>query len=202
MTVSLDDRMGYFLLGCLIGVGIGYMIRYLQKIDRNVMILKKHLSKDRKESGFMRHPIVADVMISFLVLFTAYAAISTGITNHRVTENSNDTKAVGQKVERITRCNSEFLGKVIVALNERTTYTTAQADANVSLQKAQLKLLAIGLTIPPPSPADGDKAIREYYAKLNKFVDLAEKTAKKTISNPYPTISEFRICVLKFKETK
>jgi hypothetical protein len=92
---------------------------------------------------------------------------------------------------RSQTCTEEFLGTTVAALNERTTYSTQQANANIELQKAQLKFLSV---ISKPGDS-GDAALNEYVDALQNFFHVTALTAGKAESNPYPTREDYRMCL-------
>jgi hypothetical protein len=254
--MGLDDRLTYFILGCLIGIVIGYVTKSLRTIEKKVDAVDKIVKDNRSEDGFFRLPSKVDIQAWFvkvkiwlayfgrrglqaiptwtdikswpvrtwhwlrtrrvqdvaLFLVVALSVLASfqsqvvsnhqkEISNHQAAQDKRDHETQ-MRIVRITTCNSQFLGKLIVALNERTTYSTAQANANVTLQEGQLKVLLFGLTIPPPTAEQGKAAVDEYLQKLHDYIDLATKTAGKTLNNPYPTLEEFTSCVDKNQEIK
>lgn len=92
-------------------------------------------------------------------------------------------------------CTEEFLGSTVEALNERTQYSTAQADANIELQKAQLKFIRV-LVKPGPTPDDlGEQALNDYFDALTEYNRLTALQAGRAESNPYPTREDYRMCL-------
>lgn len=205
--MGLDERLFYLILGILIGFVLGYMTRKLQNIEEKIDEVDMVIQKDLNEEGFIRFPRWSDIKHFFgkvdikhialllVVLFSAVASFQSQVVSNKIERNSTEDRKTQDRIVRILTCNSSFLGKTIVALNERTTYSTDQADANVKLQKEQLRLLTFALTVPPPSAQDGKKAVDRYFKTLNNYVDLASKTANKQLKNAYPTSEEFTSCV-------
>ena len=205
--MGLDERVFYLVLGILIGFVLGYFTHKLQNIEEKVEEVDMIVKKDRGEGGFIRFPSwssikrwfskidIKHVALFIVVLLSAAASFQSQIVSNKIERNSAEDQKTQERIVRILTCNSSFLGKTIVALNERTTYSADQADANVKLQKEQLRLLTFALTVPPPSARDGRKAVDRYFKTLNNYVDLASKTASKQLKNAYPTSEEFTSCV-------
>jgi len=189
--MSLDERLGWLLVGCVIGFVLGYIVRALrdikEELDEVDGILKKS-PRSRNDRGFMRFPIISDIALLAVVLLTVWASFSSQHASNQVHEQ--------QKVQtRITSCTNEYLAKTIKALNERTTYSQEQAAANVALQKAQSEFLGALLHVPPYSSEVKQKALQSYFETLNKFVEISGKSDDKVSQNPYPTATEFTDCV-------
>ncbi len=211
--MGLDDRLAYFILGCVIGVIIGYIIRSLREIDMKVSEVDEIVKKSHGEDGFVRLPSLVEIKVWFkqhlrkisvsgvalfvVVALSVFASFQSQLNSNAVKDTQDKLKVAQVRIDKITNCNQKFISKTILALNERTTYSTDQTKANIALQKGQLKLLVYLLTIPPPTPEQGDKAFRDYVAKLNHYVELTAATSDKQLNNPYPTPEEFKACVSK-----
>ena len=199
--MGLDERVFYFILGCIVGAIFGYLARHLQTIEARVDHVDKIIEQDRKEAGFMKlpsfnwsklkRPSFRDLMLIVVVLMVAFAAFSSQ-------RNSNDVKHTQSDQLKVGYCNAEFLGKTIEALNERTTYSGSQVQANITLQKSFLEFLRI-LTFQPPKPQEEQE--RAYYKDLGLFVEIAEKAVDKQVKNPYPTVDQFTSCLDKDLDT-
>jgi hypothetical protein len=185
--MGLDERLFYLIVGCIIGFIIGWFSRSIHNIEEKVTEVDDIIKKDHDEAGFIR-------------LLTALSSFQSQKVSNDVRSNSEQDRKTQERISRITTCNSQFLGRTILALNERTEFSTDQARANVALQKEQLRLLTIALTIPPPNAADGQAAVDRYLSKLNRYVELATKTAQKTATTKYPTLDDFTNCVENNKE--
>ena len=97
-------------------------------------------------------------------------------------------------------CTEQFLGSTVDALNERTQYTIAQADANVELQRSQLKFIK-ALVAPGPTPSrEGEQALNDYFNALQEYTRLTGLQTGRVESNPYPTPEEYRMCLSEGQE--
>lgn len=189
--MSLDERLKWLIIGCVIGFILGYIVRALQGIKEELVevetILKDEPRK-RNDHGFMRYPVIADFALLVVVLMTVWAAFASQHATNQVHEQ--------QKAQaRITSCTNEYLAKTIEALNERTTYTLDQAQTNVKLQEAQKNYLKFLTHIPPYPEVERAAALRDYVARLSDFVEVSIKNTAKVSANPYPTPTEFSDCV-------
>lgn len=197
--MDFDDRLGMFLLGCLIGSVVGYIVRLLQetreKIDRVDKTVKDAHRAPRDEKGFMRYRFVADIMMILVLMVTVYAAFSTQKVNNDLKKTQADLAVAQDRIEHVAGCTALTLTEAIDALNGRTTYTVEQVDSNVELQRAQADMLRILAHEPPYSEVEQEKAIQAYFSALDKFVGLSEKTKDKAEQNDYPTTSEFKACL-------
>lgn len=206
--MEFSDRVGWVLLG----MALGYIIRLLQDMKKEVhevdVILtareKRKLNKQRSrdEGGSFRIPATRHIAVGLAVLLCLYATVSTGITNNKLEDAISDIRAsqeadvqIQLKLARVTVCTQEYLGKTITALNERTEFTQAQSDANVNLQKAQREFLETYLIRPPASPEVLDAALELYVSRLQAFVEVAQKNRMKVTDNSYPKPEELAVCL-------
>jgi hypothetical protein len=188
--MDLLERALYFCIGGFFGSILGYVVARLKVIDEKVEevddIVKTKLSPD--DRGFMRYPFVADVMLLLVVLVTVWAAFASQ-------KASNDVQDTQERMNYVTDCNQKFLAKLLVAVNERTTFTGQQARANIELQRAQAKFLGVLLADPPKGEQIRIQAANEYFNSLTAYVDVNGKAARSVEENPYPTIEEFGQCL-------
>lgn len=211
--MDFDDRLVLFLLGCLIGSVVGYIVRLLQETREKIVEVDEHVQDThhapREESGFITFPALKNFFVLAIVAVAAWAAITTQLVNNDLKSAQGDLKSAvadlkvaqadlkkaQERTEHVVFCTSLILSKAIDALNERTTYSGAQADANVELQQAQAEMLGILAHEPPYPEARRDAAIQAYFDALGKFFGLAKKSQEKVEQNDYPTIEEFKACL-------
>lgn len=187
--MGLDDRVLYLFLGMFAGFILGYITKSLREIKEEIEQVDAAVKRQKNERGFMRYPLVADAMLLLVLGITVYAAFS----SQRVSNDVTDTQDL---ISRVTFCNQEYLSDTISALNERTTYSTEQARANVKLQQEQAELLGFLLTEPPPAEAEGRMALRDYFQSgVQNFIIVNERALVKYRENPYPTEEELQACL-------
>jgi hypothetical protein len=199
--MGLDDRLWYLLVGMAIGFVLGYLTRALNRLDEKVdrlqeeldevdeIIKEDHDRRSRDEGGFITPGWASSVALFIVIAVTVGAAFLSQ-------KASNDAQNAQDTLKRVTACNSALLSKTIVALNERTTYTGAQANTNVDLQLAQSKFFDLLLHRPPFSEQKRFLAAQRYQESQHQFLDLAKKTANKVQENPYPTKAELQRCLV------
>lgn len=198
--MSLDERIGWILLG----MAIGYILRTLQEVKKEVQEVDETLKRDKNEKGFMRNPIIADFAILIALGLCVFAAVSTQITNNRLEatvaqleDNQKNDRSTRDDLAQITVCTQDFLSKTIVALNERTEYTQNQTNSNVELQRAQYKFLQSVLVGEPSDPRETREALSLYISKLENFNVVSSKNREKTQEYAYPTKEELNECLSK-----
>jgi hypothetical protein len=122
-----------------------------------------------------------------LIGIIAFSVIRTQQTNDHLT----DAQA---SILSSQTCTEQFLGSTVKALNERTQFSTAQANANVDLQQAQLRFITV-IVNPGHPDSVGDQALREYFNSLRNFIRITSLNAGKASQFPYPTSDDYRACL-------
>lgn len=184
--MTLDDRLGWFLLGVLIGSILGYITRSLRLQKEELDEVRDALVKDEK--GFVRYPIVMDVALLLVVVFTVWASFASQ-------RASNDLKDTQKDVARIAVCTSTVLSQALEALDERTTYAGEQATSNIELQKAQAQFLGVLLQEPPAQEKNRKNAANRYLNAVTDFVGTNTLAREKIQNYPYPTTDELSRCL-------
>jgi hypothetical protein len=180
--MTFDSRVGWWVLGCVIGFIVGYIVRSLREINAKVDEVKDHVAKkDPDDDGVTRRDIINNIALFLVVLLTIWAAFTSQQT-------SNSERAT-------VSCTEKFLAKTIIALNARTSFTLAQAKANAALQKAQLDFLGSYVQDPSSPPQQRRDALRTYVVKLTDFLTAVSKTSNAADQFPYPTDKEFSDCL-------
>ncbi len=204
--MGLDDRLWYLLLGMAIGFVLGYFTRSLDRLKDEVADIKEELDEVdeivKEERDILRHQnedgFVKPTGVMGLALFVVIAVtVGAAFLSQKA---SNDAQHAREDLAKVTACNTALLSKLTVALNERTTYTGAQANANVELQKAQSKFFDLLLHRPPYSERKRYHAAQNYQGSQHLFLDLTKKTANKIENNPIPTKEELQACLVVAKQ--
>lgn len=182
------DRLGWLLLGCLIGFVVGYVVRSLREIKEELNetgeIVKDKLGD---EKGFVKLPEWKNMALFLVVLITVWAAFS----SQKATQDAQDAQ---DQMQIVVDCNKTYITKILDAVHERTTYTSEQAKSNVRLQTAQALLWTLLLEQPPRSEIDRREAAQKYLDSLTSFVVISGKSAQKVDNNPFPTPDELDKC--------
>lgn len=106
--------------------------------------------------------------------------------------------SIGQVIHRQSvsqLCTEQFLGTTVESLNQRTKYATAQADANIDLQKAQLRFIRVLVATGKESDSLVESALAEYFTALQTYTSLVSLQNNKAKTNPYPTREDYRACL-------
>lgn len=185
MYHHLVDRLLLFLVGGLVGFALGYLARSVREIEEEIEIIDPKFTKNSR--GESQTDLLLRVGLFLVVVLTAWSAFSTQKANNRIQDTQN-------AVARITVCNQQYLEKTIAALNERTTYTAAQSQANVVLQSSQAQFLN-QLLDRSKSSSQHLTALHDYVDALTFFVTISSKSANKVAENPYPTPEELQTCL-------
>lgn len=194
----MDTRISFLLLGCGVGFVMGYIVRSIRELKDKVDEVDKHVlnengnvnpTEDSQDEGFVLPRFVGQIALLLVVLLTAWSAFASQKATNEVTKTQADQK-------RITTCNALFLRDTITALNQRTTYTIAQADANVVLQKSFADVINLLLRkTPPPTSQDLRHVIGSLQTSLQSFLSLSVKNKSTLVQNPYPTTRELLNCL-------
>lgn len=198
--MGFDDRLSLFLLGCLIGSVVGYIVRLLQEMKAEIHEVDDkfdHINppQDHNEKGFLRYPVVANVTLAVVLILVVWAAFASQKASNDAEDALAQLAVQQDRSAHIVLCTKETLSLALIALNERTTYSSAQAKSNVELQRAQAKMLGILAHIPPYPELKRAEAIQDYFAALDNFFTLSEKSNQKVEENDYPSIEDFEACI-------
>lgn len=191
------------LLWLAIGGAIGYFVRTLQDIKREVHEVDEIVTRrERDESGFARFPLILDAALIILFSLTIWSAfrveISVDRANEAVAELQREEARDALQDERIatiSACTLESQSKTIRALNERTSYTSEQLKSNVAVLATQLRFLEIVLVIPPVSEQIQRESLEAYVQHVDEFIRVADRTERKTDRFDYPTNQELSECL-------
>ena len=198
--MAFDDRLQYLLLGLGIGFVLGYLVRLVQGIQKDVEDVKEELDEvdeivkridhDTNEGGFMTTRWGANIAAILVVALAFYASI--------VSQNaSNDVQKSQDRTDQVVTCNQNVLAEVLIALDERSTYSADLAAANIDLQQAQYDFFTLLAHKPPYSEERRHRAFLVYVDAQRAFLDLAEKSRAKVATHPYPSIEDFSTCLEK-----
>ncbi len=195
--MDLFERTMFFAVGGGIGFVLGYIVARLHEIKEGIdeVVELEHAQKNdaHDDKGSMRIPAGKDLALLLVVFLVVFASIASQRASNKVEETQS-------RLTVISTCTMEFLSKTVSALNERTQYSQRQAEANVSLQKAQAEYLAIVLIDPPVSDEEKREALQVYFDTLTDFLVVSQKSIGKIKENPFPTNKAYASCLSKTKE--
>jgi hypothetical protein len=199
------DRSIFLGVGCVIGFFLGRMKISLDDTREDVHRLmedKQGREHDKDEAGGVSiRSLLSNIVLALVVLLVAFGAIKTNQASNRSDEAVAELRQSKQRGDAENQCVSATLFTMARALNERTTYSTEQANANIALQNAQLNFIQVLLS---PSKTDSDAriALSRYYESLQKFRDLVGKSAAKASVYQYPTPDQFADCLRDARDGK
>lgn len=196
--MNLDTRVGWFILGCVLGFIVGYVIRSLREIRQKVEHVEEFVthevdkdgdskSKKQKTGVFDRSKVLSNIGLLIVVILTAASAFLSQ-------KASNGVKSNQEYLSQITACNQHYITKTVSALNARTKNSLEQIEANKILQEKQAEFFALILSEPKPSDAKARSKALEYSKALNEFVTSSNKTNNNIEENAYPTAKELSDC--------
>ena len=198
--VGFPDRLGWFILGSLLGLFAGYLIRYLQEmkeeLDEVDGIVKKELGKraadkdgKRRESdqGFVRGDLFKDIALLVVVVITVVSAFMSSVASSKVQGTQNEQG-------HDTDCTQQYLTKTVKALNERAEFTISQANANLDLQTSQAEFFGLLLKRPPETVSVREAAAQQYLDDLHQYITVVQKTKVKAELFPYPSDKALANC--------
>lgn len=205
--MGMDDRVAYLVLGCIIGFILGYFVRSLRDIRQTTHHTDEVVTKIRDESGFIKKVSASGIALFLVVALSFFASVQSQMNSNAVEKNQKQQKeiltAFGKnqtQQKRIVTCTQSYLSKVLVAVNERTTYSKDQSLAVITLQKAQAEFITLALQDPPLESSRVEKGLRTYLNSLNAYVEIVSKTANKQAQNAYPTDEALASCLSGEKE--
>lgn len=144
-----------------------------------------------------------NVALLVVVLLTAFAAFQ----SQRAANKSNDTSdtvsdqqtALGSlqaEMKKNLDCTTGILFNAINALNERTTFSSGQADANIALVQAQFDLITKGQN-PNLTEEEQNALFQTYVDQVEQFLTVAEQVKGQQQQFPYPTVEDLTTCLAK-----
>lgn len=108
--------------------------------------------------------------------------------------NNRDIARVQDGMAQNAQCTETYLTNTVKALNERTTYSISQANANAHLQQAQLTFIQV-LLDPAAGDNDGRIALNNYFDALKRYNRLTALSVTKQVQYKYPSATEYRNCL-------
>lgn len=128
------------------------------------------------------------VVLVVLMVLVAWASIVSQITSNNVTK-------IQERDQREQQCTTRVLFDIVQALNERTTYSTEQAQLNLELQQAQATFVRVLVGPPPATEVQQGDALRKYFDALRNFNEVVSKSTGKANAYPYPTQEQYMTCL-------
>jgi hypothetical protein len=197
--MSLDDKLGWFVLGCFIGFFIGYITRELrtikEELDEVDDIVKQNHDRQNDERGSARLPSWQNVALAIVVLLTAYAAFASQKAIDNVEDTQTQVVDTQKRLNQIALCNQAIIKQAVIALNERTSLSAESNMANINLQRSQEAFFAILLHKPPYNEAQRAHAAQRYFHDLKVFLKISVSQTQKVAENDYPEKDALLTCI-------
>lgn len=186
-----SDRLLWLAIGC----AIGYIIRTLQDIKKEVHEVDTIVKHEKDDAGLVRFPVILDVLLVVIAVLTVFSVVRVEQSYDKSDQAIKDTQAQNARIEAVAKCTLSFTSQTIRALNERTEFTQASANANSQVLREQAKFLRVVLIIPPVSDDESRAALESYFDKLRRYNRVAALQKQQVAENPYPTNEELARCL-------
>lgn len=195
MNPDFLERIEWFALGSFLGFVLGYIVAHLRAIEQKVDDVDNDIKRIRDEKGVMSQGIAANIALFAVVVVTLYAALLSQAASNNSGKTAEDVLQIQADQKQNLDCTTQILFDAIEALNERTTYSAAQNDSNIALQKDQLNFLTRFLTKPPPNESQQSASFQTYVDSVMEFLELTEATKTRQMQNPYPKTEDLTRCL-------
>lgn len=193
-----SDRLLWLAIGC----ALGYIIRTLQDIKKEVHEVDTIVKHEKDDAGLARFPVILNILIVSVFLMTVYSVVRVEMSYQKsdaavsdLQTQQKENEAQNDRIEAIAKCTLSFTSQTIRALNERTEFTQAAANANSLVLREQAKFLRVVLIIPPVTEEESRAALESYFDRLRRYNRVAELQRQQVAENPYPTNEELATCL-------
>jgi hypothetical protein len=176
------STLGGDLAWIAIGAVAGWWARDVWKAAQEV----HRMSRRRNARGMISGRMVA---LGVAVLFTAAAAVITGV-------NSERTESAADRAQRTADCTENVLGETVEALNARTEFTARSARVQAEVLHAQVQLFEQAWA-PQSTEAEEDTALRDYFEAIRSADQLLRETEQARDKHPFPTRADIAQCLRK-----
>jgi hypothetical protein len=146
--METSERIGWILLGCVIGFVLGYVVRALKDIEEKVHHVEEVVNEDhqllhRDEDGLARYPLIMNTLLLLVVLLTVWAAISTGRVNNQL--------------EKTLTCLEQYNTRQGLALKSRDESIKTNSKAEIALWTQYNRLYKLAKSDPTKIPVVQDQ---------------------------------------------
>lgn len=180
----------------VVGLALGYILGRLHK-SKGSQVNERGAARLPR----FKKPKFINVMALVIVVIVSYSAFQSNRASNDAQDAVSQVQDVQAQSDNIQNCISIVLFDTVQALEGRTLYTTSQTDANIELQKAQLRLVTVGSNA-ELSEEEQTVLFQEYVEALRHFVKTAVKTQEQQELFPYPTTDSFVECLATAREGK
>lgn len=195
--MTIDERIGWLLVGCMVGFILGYCVRILENVSEHDRIRlntqQRVNARLEDERGVLHTRLYGNIALLMVVAITIWAAVVSQ-------QASNDVRELQKRNAQIILCNQNVVIEALDVLNERTMFTSNHWEANLELQVAHSNMLEIVLREQPLSPGTYTRESKLYLEKLTTFIDTTEKANANRATKPYPSADDIKLCVDQIEE--
>lgn len=194
LEVWLDQLPG-FIVGAILGTALGWASNARREARRVGVRVDRLEDRDahRNESGRVAFRW-GNIALAVVVALSFYSAVNSQIASNKVVDGQEQRDEDQVVRDRENDCTSTVLFSTVDALDTRTQFSGAQAQANIALQQAQLDLLTAG--------DDGELThdeqvahVNAYVSALRVFLQIATTSAATNQSKPYPSPEDYAACL-------
>ena len=168
--MEFSERLLYLLLGGFIGFILGYIVRYLQVIKEELDEVDQQVKDIRGEGGFMRKPVIADIVVLLLVVISAGAAFQTARVNSRLTDT--------------VECIVDYNNHQSLAVASRDRAHEDETAAEIRLWTKYAELYALAKSDPSKIPAAQEQLNKAIAAHRTALVKLQDRRDDFPYANP------------------
>lgn len=185
-------RLAFLAAGIVIGTVLGMVYSTMRNTKRTRQSTER-MEKRLNENGAINLTTIGMVIALVVVVASLFSTLN---TNRQVAETQDQLAQNAVIRDKENNCTASILFSTVDALNQRTEYTGVQADANVKLQRSQLRFLRVLAQ----SNGEGDgsaglEALDSYLNALNTYVKATAEQRSVAQENPYPTQAEYAECL-------
>lgn len=182
--MDLSDRLSWLLLGMAIGFVLGVIVTRLRVIEKKVDVVGDHIKKHTNdERGFMRHPVVADVLYFLVLLIVVWGAFS-------AQKATNEAQSAQRQLQRTVECIREYNTHLGESLSTRDSAIKAGTQSEIELWTKYAKLYALAKRDPSKIPQAQEALNRA----IMSHRDALTETQTTRERNPYPDPDVLKSC--------
>lgn len=170
--MTLSERIGYLLLGCLIGFALGYVVGYFHEKKEKERGSMSDTTQDnhQKEDGGLRVPRGAEWALLLVVAITVYASFQTARVNAQLNYTLNC----------ITKYNTDNGN----ALSARDTAIKAGTHSEIELWTQYGRLYAQAKKDPAKIPQVQEKLRQAVASHRDALVETQRTRSQYPYANP------------------
>lgn len=108
--MELSERFGWLVFGMAIGFVLGFIVAQLRSIEKKVETVDEHFKQSKEdERGFMRIPLVADVLYFLVLVIVVWSAIASQKTSNEVEVTQDCIKLYNERQAAVLKGRDEAI---------------------------------------------------------------------------------------------